>query len=475
MFRVRVNKIESTRDLDGNLGKRIELLEERDISPYVVRPQSDEAKVAQDIMQALQTQMPFLPQRTQMATPKIILFLTEQEYDSLGTEFDVNQAYEVFLENQTIKFKKHFFVAFLVFSLSLAITAVVSPAVIASNSSNIFITAIGVMGYAVMIGCLPQLEIMRAGLVLHVLKFASSATVVVLAGLIALGESKLVPFLTAESLLKQNSRLIDNYTDADALAADLTFRLQFDQAAKIDLFYGEPSFLAIVIFTCLGCFMLTSKLLTYSSNGGGTYTYLKSSLKSQYLIILISIISLLYIQSFSSIIYALVATYFVFIKLRIRREKLLTLISWLIVIAIFFLLFSYEYFLYRITQTDSLSFIQRFGFLFDIGIGDLLFGIKDVSTLPGAGIHNGLFYIIAISGLGGILYLVSLLYSVYTLASPIKSSIFTILLVLAIMMQNGGVFSPSKVVLFSLVLLPLACARTIYSGLHSAVNARHYG
>ena len=106
MFRVRVNKIESTRDLDGNLGKRIELLEERVISPYVVRPQSDEAKVAQDIMQALQQQMPFLPQRTQMATPKIILFLTEHEYDSLGTEFDVNQAYEVFLENQTIKFKK---------------------------------------------------------------------------------------------------------------------------------------------------------------------------------------------------------------------------------------------------------------------------------------------------------------------------------------------------------------------------------
>src|SRR3990172_12433954 len=106
LFRVRVNKIESTRDLDGNLGKRIELLEEREVNPYIVRPQSDEAKMAQDIMQALQTQMPFLPQRTQMATPKIILFLTEQEYDSLGTEFDVNQAYEVFLENQTIKFKK---------------------------------------------------------------------------------------------------------------------------------------------------------------------------------------------------------------------------------------------------------------------------------------------------------------------------------------------------------------------------------
>ena len=106
MFRVRVHKIESTRDLDGNLGKRIELLEEREISPYVVRPQSDEGKLAQDVMQALQQQMPFLPQRSQMATPKIILFLTEQEYDSLAIDFDVNQAYEVFLENQTITFKK---------------------------------------------------------------------------------------------------------------------------------------------------------------------------------------------------------------------------------------------------------------------------------------------------------------------------------------------------------------------------------
>ena len=106
MFRVRVNKIESTRDLDGNLGKRIELVEEREINSYIVRPQSDEAKVAADIFQALQTQMPFLPQRTQIANPKILLFLTEQEYDSLCIDFDVNQVYDVALENQSIRFKK---------------------------------------------------------------------------------------------------------------------------------------------------------------------------------------------------------------------------------------------------------------------------------------------------------------------------------------------------------------------------------
>ncbi len=106
MFRVRVNKIESTRDVDGNLGKRIELVEEREISNYVMRPQTDEAKMIQDVMQALQQQMPVFNPRQQIATPKILLFLTESEYDSLGINFDVNQVYEVTLGNQGIKFTK---------------------------------------------------------------------------------------------------------------------------------------------------------------------------------------------------------------------------------------------------------------------------------------------------------------------------------------------------------------------------------
>jgi hypothetical protein len=106
MFRVRVNKIESIRDLDGDLGKRIELIEDRQISRFVVRPQTEEAKVVQDVMQALQQQLPMFPARAELAVPKIILFLTEQEYESLGIDFDVNQIYEIELENQTISFRK---------------------------------------------------------------------------------------------------------------------------------------------------------------------------------------------------------------------------------------------------------------------------------------------------------------------------------------------------------------------------------
>lgn len=46
------------------------------------------------------------PARAEFAVPKIILFLTEQEYESLGIEFDVNQVYEIDLERQTIRFRK---------------------------------------------------------------------------------------------------------------------------------------------------------------------------------------------------------------------------------------------------------------------------------------------------------------------------------------------------------------------------------
>jgi hypothetical protein len=106
MFRVRVNKIESIQDPDGNLGKRVELLEDREIPRFAVRPQSEEGQVVQDVLQALQQQMPMFSPRTQLAIPKIILFLTEQEYESLGIEFDVNQIYDITLESQGIRFRK---------------------------------------------------------------------------------------------------------------------------------------------------------------------------------------------------------------------------------------------------------------------------------------------------------------------------------------------------------------------------------
>jgi hypothetical protein len=105
--RIRVQKIESIRDPEGNLGKRIELIEDRVIPRFAVRPETEEARMVQEIMKNLQQQLPVLAtQKTQFALPKMVLFLTENEYEKLGIDFDVNQIYELELLGQSIRFKR---------------------------------------------------------------------------------------------------------------------------------------------------------------------------------------------------------------------------------------------------------------------------------------------------------------------------------------------------------------------------------
>ncbi len=103
---VRVQRIESIRDPEGTLGKRIELVEERRIPRFAIQPATEEARMVQSVVQALQQQLPTHSVQTGFNLPKIILFLTEQEYDQLSIKFDVNQVYEIELSNQRIKFGK---------------------------------------------------------------------------------------------------------------------------------------------------------------------------------------------------------------------------------------------------------------------------------------------------------------------------------------------------------------------------------
>ncbi len=103
---VRVQRIESIRDPEGTLGKRIELVEERKIPRFAIQPPTEEARMVQSVVQALQQQLPVQTMRAGFNLPKIILFLTEQEYDLLGIKFDVNQVYEIQLSTRNIKFSK---------------------------------------------------------------------------------------------------------------------------------------------------------------------------------------------------------------------------------------------------------------------------------------------------------------------------------------------------------------------------------
>jgi hypothetical protein len=105
-MRVRVHRIESIKNPEGNLGKRIELVEESVVPRFAIRPQSEEARMVQDMVRALQQQLPTFPLQSQINVPKIILFLTEQEYEELGIDFNVNQIYDIDLSKKTIDFTK---------------------------------------------------------------------------------------------------------------------------------------------------------------------------------------------------------------------------------------------------------------------------------------------------------------------------------------------------------------------------------
>ncbi len=105
-MRVIVQRIESIKDPSGNLGKRLELVEEEVMPSFAIRPPTEEARIVQDVFRALQQQIPILGTQTKFSSPKIILFLTEQEYEALGVKFDVNQVYEVDLAEATLRFRK---------------------------------------------------------------------------------------------------------------------------------------------------------------------------------------------------------------------------------------------------------------------------------------------------------------------------------------------------------------------------------
>ncbi|MBI3186475.1 MAG: hypothetical protein HYZ31_01235 [Gammaproteobacteria bacterium] len=270
--------------------------------------------------------------------------------------------------------------------------------------------------------------------------------------------------------MAQNSRLVTNFAGEDELMSNLAFLATVDQSPRLDLFYGEPSYLGIVIFVCVVCYMQTSRLIADVRHNDASSSIRSSSSKTSFsgtyhrYVVVVAIVSMLYLQSLSSIMYALLVLLFEFgapIFKRASTPKLLSFIVLLVFLALFFRQ-SLEYSIYRVTMQDSLSVFQRFGPLLDFDVSDYLFGVSEETKVPDIGFHNGLLYIIAISGLAGIAYVSVILRAVYRSARQIKMSALSVLVIMALIMQNGAVFSPNKVVLFALILLPLSCARAVY-------------
>ncbi|MEM0223442.1 MAG: arcadin 1 [Nitrososphaerota archaeon] len=107
MVLVRVHRVSSVRDPEtGRYGKMIELIEEKRVqaAPRVSGP--PETLMIQSMLQDLTSY--FQSMGLMLAPPiktKMILLLTEEEYEMLGVKLDVNEVYELVFEKGAIRFK----------------------------------------------------------------------------------------------------------------------------------------------------------------------------------------------------------------------------------------------------------------------------------------------------------------------------------------------------------------------------------
>jgi len=375
------------------------------------------------------------------------------------------------LSNTTLYDWSVYSVVILLFSSFVLITALLSPQVISQNSSNITMTTLAIIVYASLSYGLINLRIMKPYTLLSCLRVCSGHTILVLCGLMVIEKLGWVSALTREALFFQNARLITNFTGMQGLQNEFAYRTSVGLLPRIDLFYGESSYLAIVIFSCLGCYMLTTRMLNLASMNHSQNIKIQSKL-IQATTIFLGIIALLYIKSLSSVIYALLVSLLFFKEQLWQTLRFKGII--LVVLPVLFYVFNYtdvpNYLIHRLSMgmEQSVSLQQRFGLLFEFNLVDYLFGLKDESRLPAFGIHNGLFYLIAISGTAGLIYLVAILVEMIKLLKTIPTSvIFYLLLFLAQIMQNGAIFSPNKVLLYALILLPLSSVRTLKNNTYS--------
>lgn len=106
MGRVKVSRISGVTDPSTGLpAKQIELVEVRDARRPEAFSANDEARVVQGMVSQLQS-MGLMPQMREIGFSKLIMNLTETEYDMLGIRLDVNEVYDLDIRNGSLTLRK---------------------------------------------------------------------------------------------------------------------------------------------------------------------------------------------------------------------------------------------------------------------------------------------------------------------------------------------------------------------------------
>jgi len=106
MARVRVNRISSVTDPNTGLpAKQIELVEVRDGRRMDNFGTTDDSRILQGMLSQLQT-MGLIPSLRDVGASKIVMILTETEYDLFGLRLDVNEVYNLEIRDGALALKK---------------------------------------------------------------------------------------------------------------------------------------------------------------------------------------------------------------------------------------------------------------------------------------------------------------------------------------------------------------------------------
>ena len=356
-----------------------------------------------------------------------------------------------------LNFKTQDFFACTLFVAFTVFTAVQAPDVVSSNSDNFLLTMLALVFYSGLIFFMPLLVFSNPLRILGFFHKVSKWLIISLLGILILSESGIIPTLNRESLRLQNASLISNNSELISIIETMALNLKLNLSERIDLFYGEPSYLVLILFTSLSCFMISKKTIKKLQFLGSD----EISINEDRHIPILAIMGMLYIQSLSSVFYSAILIYFLFRGQLMKKKLLFRNIAILVVLALAFSYFMYDYLLSRLAEGSGLSFYQRFGWVVDLNMSTILTGLKDSNLLMNEGIHNGLIYIVIISGIGGVFYVFRILRNVYFQADKLEYGSLGILVMLAIIMQNGAIFSINKIVIASLILFPLACTRNM--------------
>jgi hypothetical protein len=354
---------------------------------------------------------------------------------------------------------------YVLFALFLLVTAAVMPETVSQNSSNIAVTTIGVLSYVALILAMTCLRPVRVEWLLRFFRNSSTAIVVTIVALVAITDLGLIAGVTREYFILQNVDLIDNYASMDVLMPDLAERKARGVLPDTDLFYGEQSFLSLVIFVSVVSHVLSSRMIVYLRGGEVGSSSTQGMFGSSLPLLFSGMACMLYIQSFSSLFYAVILLIFVVSSLFLRVNAIRLTYAKLGVLLVLLAAMCWvvtdtaPYYWQRLTTfSDSLSAQQRFGVLLDFLPQDALIGLHSQDRLPPFGFHNGLIYVVAIAGIGGFGLIVYLLYFVSQHITSLGLVVLCVFALLAVFSQNGGIFSPNKVVLMSFLLVPITTA-----------------